>query len=111
MPLLLDRVHHSFAQIRLDKIARESLRDLDHQLILKNGRPIEQILSLVTELQPHLVVMATHSRAGSNASTLGSVAEAIIRNASCPVLSIHGTSKHDWPEMGLIPGGYSAGSR
>jgi nucleotide-binding universal stress UspA family protein len=111
MPLLLDRVNHSFAQIRLEKMARESLRDLDHQLIVKSGRPAEQILAAVTELRPHLLVMATHSRAGSSASTLGSVAEAVICEASCPVLTIHDTSRHDWPELGPIRGAYSSGSR
>jgi len=55
---------------------------------LKSGYPREEILAAAEEGEYDLVVMGTHGRRGLSHLFLGSVAEQVVRRASCPVLTI-----------------------
>jgi nucleotide-binding universal stress UspA family protein len=55
---------------------------------LREGDAATQILSLAGECKCDLIVMGTHGRTGLGRVLLGSVAEAVVRQASCPVLTI-----------------------
>jgi len=90
-PFLAERAHN-YARIRLDEIARESLRNVDHHLLLKTGDPAETIVGTAQELGADLLVMATHGRTGVPRFFLGSVAEKVMRKSLCPVLTIRGLS-------------------
>ncbi|HZO82890.1 MAG TPA: universal stress protein [Candidatus Binataceae bacterium] len=46
------------------------------------------ILAVARDLDADLIVMATHGRSGLRHVFVGSVAEAVMRNAACPVLTI-----------------------
>lgn len=46
------------------------------------------ILGAARDLRADLIVMATHGRSGFSRLLLGSVSEAVVRNAECPVLTI-----------------------
>ena len=59
------------------------------------GVPDEEILRRATALQAAMVVMATHGRTGLKRGVFGSVAEAVLRHANCPVLTIRTTAKID----------------
>ena len=50
------------------------------------GNPIEAIREAMAADRPQLVVMGTHGRRGAARFFLGSVAEAVVRKAGCPVL-------------------------
>jgi nucleotide-binding universal stress UspA family protein len=50
------------------------------------GIPAEQIVSVAAELQAGLIVVGTHGRRGVTRAMMGSVAEAVVRTAGCPVL-------------------------
>ena len=52
------------------------------------GGPVETIVAYAGELNVDLVVIATHARTGLSHALLGSVAERIVREAPCPVLTI-----------------------
>jgi nucleotide-binding universal stress UspA family protein len=91
---LVERTHH-FAQIRLNEIARQSLSEVDHQLLVRTGSPAKEIIATATELDTYMVVIATHGCGGLSRLLLGSVAEAVIREAPCPVLIIRGTSRRE----------------
>ncbi|MBN2105188.1 universal stress protein [bacterium] len=52
------------------------------------GMPADEIIKLAEEEQTDLIVLTTHGRTGLKRIFLGSVAEGVIRHASCPVLSI-----------------------
>jgi universal stress protein A len=96
IPSLVQRTSHFyFAHARLAEIARESLYDVDHHLLLRTGSPAEQILDAATELEAQMVVMATHGRKGPSRLFLGSVAEAVIHRSPCPVLTIGETAKYE----------------
>jgi len=50
--------------------------------------PVEGIVSYAREAAIDLIVIATHGRTGLSHVLLGSVAERIVREAPCPVLTI-----------------------
>lgn len=52
------------------------------------GDPCHEILQLASRLDADLVIVGTHSRKGLNRLMLGSVAELVVRKASCPVLVV-----------------------
>lgn len=52
------------------------------------GDPRDAILAAAEALHADLVVMGTHGRRGIARAVLGSTAEAIVRTAPCPVLTV-----------------------
>ncbi len=57
------------------------------------GLPAEQIVRLGKKEKADLIVMGTHGRSGLKRLILGSVADRVIRTASCPVLTVHETKE------------------
>jgi nucleotide-binding universal stress UspA family protein/quercetin dioxygenase-like cupin family protein len=55
---------------------------------LAEGDPAEEIIRLTEALRCDLVVMGTHGRTGLGRLMTGSVAEEVLRKASCPVLIV-----------------------
>jgi nucleotide-binding universal stress UspA family protein len=53
------------------------------------GDVAEHILEIAREQKVDLIVMGTHGRHGLAHLLLGSVAERVLRNAPCPVLTTH----------------------
>jgi nucleotide-binding universal stress UspA family protein len=56
--------------------------------LLLDGAPHEQIPRAVRRARADLLVIGTHGRTGLSKMLLGSVAERVIRFASCPVLTV-----------------------
>ncbi len=52
------------------------------------GDPVDMILRAAEETDCDVIVMGTHGRTGLGRLLMGSVAEAVIRKAPCPVLSV-----------------------
>lgn len=80
------------ARQRLQRIADAELAGIKHQLHTKlafASHIPKSILATAHEVGADLIVMATHGRSGLPHLLLGSVAEAVVRNATCPVLTIH----------------------
>ena len=63
------------------------------------GYPATTILDYIEEHRIDLVAIATHGRTGLDRLLLGSVAEKVVRRASCPVFTVkaHGKSLVDSP--------------
>jgi nucleotide-binding universal stress UspA family protein len=57
--------------------------------------PVAAVLNAATEVHADLVVMGTHGWTGLRRILLGSVAEAVLRQAPCPVLTVRTPA---WPE-------------
>jgi nucleotide-binding universal stress UspA family protein len=55
---------------------------------LEEGEAASGILSMAQESRCDLIVMGTHGRTGLNRLLMGSVAEQVVRNAPCPVLTV-----------------------
>ena len=62
------------------------------------GSPVEAIVDYAQEQQIDMIVIATHGRTGLSHVLLGSVAERIVREAHCPVLTIR-DPKHAAPAI------------
>lgn len=70
----------------LRECADEELRDFpSHEIIVREGEVLLQILEVVEEKGIGTIVMATHGRTGLAHLLLGSVVEKVIRSVSCPV--------------------------
>jgi nucleotide-binding universal stress UspA family protein len=59
---------------------------IEHRILVGNPAPI--IVRIAEEEGVDLIVMGTHGRSGFRRLFLGSVAEAVVRSARCPVLTI-----------------------
>jgi nucleotide-binding universal stress UspA family protein len=89
LPFAVDPRWERKARTRLERIASEQLDDkVRYQVHVVSGTPDVDVLRLANELQVDLIVMATHGRKGLRHFVLGSVAERVVREASCPVLTI-----------------------
>jgi nucleotide-binding universal stress UspA family protein len=64
------------------------LRDVPYELLLRLGDVVEVLTELSTEYKIDLLVVGTHGRRGLRKLLLGSLAEELIRLASCPVLTV-----------------------
>jgi len=70
------------------------------------GTPAEVIVAEAQGEQADLIVMGTHGRSGLSHVLLGSVAEAVIRKAACPVLTVQvkqGIEAREWDTGGASP--------
>ncbi len=72
----------------LATISSAETKPLPHEFRTLRGDPATEIVHLAEKDQVDLIVMATAGRTGLRRLLLGSVAEAVVRQAPCPVLSI-----------------------
>jgi nucleotide-binding universal stress UspA family protein len=70
---------------------------LDVQVDVRTGHAAPGILEAADALAPDLLAVATHGRSGVDRVLMGSVAESVLRQAPCPVLTVksHGRSLTD----------------
>ncbi len=59
------------------------------EAVVRLGRSADGILELAEEMGADLIVMGTHGRTGARRMLIGSVAEEVLRRASCPVMTLH----------------------
>jgi universal stress protein A len=64
--------------------------DVGRRVII--GTPYRKIVEVAEDEKSDLIVMATHGRTGLSHLVLGSVAERVVRTATCPVLTIRPAS-------------------
>lgn len=80
--------------------AREQLRNMveyltiEHEIIVVEGNPSDEICRLALEKETDLVITATHGRSGIKKLLLGSVTEKLIKTIHCPLLILN-THEHD----------------
>lgn len=59
---------------------------------VKVGKPAAEIIKAANEWPADVIVIGSHGRTGVTRALLGSVAEAVMRHAPCPVLVIRGNA-------------------
>lgn len=69
-------------------IAAESPPDVPVEPSIREGLPSTEILDHATAMDADLLVLGTHGRSGLDRLVLGSVAEKVLRKATCPVLTV-----------------------
>ncbi len=58
------------------------------EVLLREGAPAATIVAAAKEWHAALIVIGTHGRGGMERLVVGSTAEAVLRAAACPVLTI-----------------------
>jgi nucleotide-binding universal stress UspA family protein len=61
---------------------------IDVVTVVREGKPAETILQYADEIDADVIVAGTHGRSGIKRHLIGSVAERLVRHATCPVLTI-----------------------
>jgi nucleotide-binding universal stress UspA family protein len=80
------------ARAKLEEIARKHLQGVENQLLVCLGNPAAAILGAATDFVADVIVMATHGRTGFSRAFFGSIAEEVLREAPCPVLTVHSST-------------------
>jgi universal stress protein A len=86
----MDELQASGKQALADLLAAKNLTRLNPTAEVRVGSASEEILAAATEDKADLMVIGTHGRTGLKHLLLGSVAEEVVRKASCPVLTVRG---------------------
>jgi nucleotide-binding universal stress UspA family protein len=63
------------------------------EILEQSDEPANEILRYARTADIELIVMGTHGRTGLARAVLGSVAEAVVRAAPCPVLTVHSAER------------------
>lgn len=96
LPFNADPRWERAARAKLERIARDRLEGkVRYQLHVVSGTPDDDVVRVAHELGADLVVMATHGRKGLSHFILGSVAERVMREADCPVLTMRTKAKSE----------------
>lgn len=66
----------------------EPLHLFPHETVLRQGAPWLEMADLIEARNIDLIVLGTHGRGVMGTLVLGSVAEEVLRHASCPVLTV-----------------------
>lgn len=69
----------------IEDIAHAGIRVTMH---CREGLPYDEVMTMASEQAVDLIVLGTHGLTGLSHVLLGSVAEKVVRNARCPVLTV-----------------------
>ena len=86
MPVVLPPIDDLTAAVRA--FALDALAGLDADVVVQTGDPSRVIVDEAVAKNADLIVLGTHGRGGFDRLLSGSVAEKVLRRASCPVLAI-----------------------
>jgi len=78
---------HTEAKEKLDQLS-DRLEGIPHRSYVRHGQVWKNLAAIIDDNQVDLIVVGTHGRTGLGKLLLGSVAEDILRHASCPVLTV-----------------------
>ena len=88
-PYKLNEIDESRIRTDLMKSLPEGTMDvLEVETIVVKGVPFNEIINAATKINVDLIVIGTHGRTGLSHVMLGSVAEKVVRKATCPVLTV-----------------------
>jgi nucleotide-binding universal stress UspA family protein len=70
------------------QLLEKELKGIEHEVVIGEGNVWEAVSNLIQQKQIDLIVIGTRGRTGFEKVFLGSVAEGILRQAPCPVLTV-----------------------
>ncbi len=83
------RALYEQAMLDLRRLARDAGQPLDdHQLLVRSGPAARLIVDVARELEASLIVVGSQRLRGLERLLVGSTAESVAREATCPVLLI-----------------------
>ena len=80
----------------LVKIAAKDFADVDYDIVVReaHGPVHDEIINYAQEQKVDLIVMASHGRTGLARMLIGSIAERVVREAPCPILTVPAHPDH-----------------
>jgi len=92
-PIYVDvySVQEQESKAKMKELARTHLAGVNYELRTAVAQPAVAILHAQRTLNSDIIVMGTHGRRGFAYLILGSVAERVVREAECPVLTVRAT--------------------
>ena len=83
------------ARVLLEAAARRCLPvDCPRVYHVLQGDPYEKLMAAAEDIQPDLIVLSSHGHSRMAHLVMGSVAEKVVRHATCPVFVIHSPHEH-----------------
>jgi len=76
------------AETTMNDFTAEHFKDLPARGLVLTGYPAEEILKAADSQHADMIVMGTHGRTGIDRIIFGSVAEKVVKTATCPVLTV-----------------------
>jgi nucleotide-binding universal stress UspA family protein len=86
--LLRPHLHHDVSAALDRWVAPAVAASVPTTVALREGEPVHEILGMAERLPADLVVLGTHGRGAFERSAIGSVAEAVLGRARCPVVTV-----------------------
>lgn len=104
-----DAAPSSTLRVRIERFVSSVLStdfDLDELAVsiavVRDVNPSSAILRYVADVEADLLVMGTHGRSGMHRLLMGSVAEACVASASCPVFTVPQDAGVTYPEAPIL---------
>ena len=87
LPRMLEKAEVELAQL----LSEDDLEMVNQKVVrlVKVGHPVTTMVDYASQQKIDLIVAGTHGRSGFSHMLLGSVAEKLVRLATCPVLTVH----------------------
>lgn len=86
----------SLAKKTLEEVVRDHVpSELKARTVVVHGSAADEIVATATNEKADLIVMPTHGQTGWRRIMFGSVAEKVLRLATCPLLTIHGPKEKE----------------
>lgn len=90
----IERIRKEETQKYLDGVARRpEWKGLKAEAVVKVGPAADVIIDYARSERADLIVMSTHGRSGLGRWAFGSIADKVLRGASCPVLLVRASAK------------------
>jgi nucleotide-binding universal stress UspA family protein len=89
LPTLMNEMQAAAEKSIANLIAEKIPKAVWARFIVAQGRPADEIVRLADKENADMIVIATHGEAGWRKFLFGSVAEKVVRMASCPTLTVH----------------------
>ncbi len=81
------------ARSKLQELANAQLEGrVRYEILARTGDPARVVIAVAQQVGADSIVMATHGRKGVSHFFLGSVAEQVVRESACPVLTVRGAA-------------------
>ena len=84
----------------VEKLQRAGVAQVRHRT--ESGEPGAVLVRLVEEEKFDLIVMGTHGRKGFERLVMGSVAERVVRQAKCPVLTVRAREEAELEQGNIV---------
>ncbi len=89
MPETLIETYYTDAEKRLSELVEHAkAKDLLQERLIVTGQPAEEIVSWAAAKNVQVIIVGTHGRRGLERLLIGSVADRVLRQASCAVLVV-----------------------